>query len=207
MRSELFDRFVSHTIPTEPNQLWVSDITYITIWVGEDRYTFGYLSIVMDAYTKEIIGWSLGETLETSYPMEALRMALRRIEGRTDTVLIHHSDRGCQYASREYVALLRSHVIKISMTECGDPKDNAQAERINNTMKNELLKGKLFTSIETARSSVADAVDFYNYRRPHMSIDMMTPYEASFHTGELKKRWVSYRERAIESKSGNIGCR
>ena len=199
-----FPNLVKDLIPTAPNQLWVIDITYITIWVGEDRYIFGYLSIVMDAYTKEIIGWSLGETLETSYPLEALRMALRRIEGRTGIALIHHSDRGCQYASKEYVALLRGHDIKISMTECGDPKDNAQAERINNTMKNELLKGKLFTSIEMARSSVADAVNFYNYRRPHMSIDMMTPYEASFHTGELKKHWVSYRERAIESKSGAL---
>ena len=100
------------------------------------------------------------------------------------------------------MALLRSHGIKISMTECGDPKDNAQAERINNTMKNELLKGKLFSSIDMARSSVADAVYFYNYRRSHMSIDMMTPYEASFHTGELKKHWVSFRERVIVNKFG-----
>ena len=92
--------------------------------------------------------------------------------------LIHHSDRGCQYASREYVDTLTMNNVRISMTEGGDPKDNAQAERINNTMKNELLKRKIFTSVEQVRTAVAGAVEFYNNRRPHMSLGMMTPVEA-----------------------------
>ena len=154
----------------------------------------------MDAYTEEIIGWSVGPTLETTYPVEALRMALKRIEGMTNINLIHHSDRGCQYASSEYVRLLQEHGIRISMTETGDPKDNAQAERINNTMKNELLKGMRFTSIEEVKAAVARAVDFYNNERPHMSIDMKTPAEASLCEGENPKLWVSYREKAIRGK-------
>ena len=126
-------------------------------------------------YTEEIIGWSVGPTLDTDYPMEALRMALRRIEGKDEVNLIHHSDRGCQYACREYVGMLRKHGIRVSMTESGDPKDNAQAERINNTMKNELLKGKVFRNINEVVAAVARAVDFYNNRRPQMSIGMNTP--------------------------------
>ncbi|WP_418633953.1 transposase [Segatella hominis] len=131
--------------------------------------------------------------------MAALRMALKRIEGK-EVNLIHHSDRGCQYASREYVNMLREHGIQVSMTESGDPKDNAQAERINNTMKNELLKGKVFRSVEEVIAAVALAVDFYNNRRPHMSIGMMTPTEASESTGDRDMRWKSYRHLAIKSK-------
>ena len=85
------------------------------------------------------------------------------------------------------------------MTETGDPKENAQAERINNTMKNELLKGKRFTDIDQARAAVAKAVDFYNFRRPHMSINMMTPAEAAFCEGVLEKCWISYREKAVRA--------
>lgn len=127
-------------------------------------------------------------------------MALKRIEGKTDIHLIHHSDRGCQYASSEYIKLLNDNNILISMTESGDPKDNAQAERINNTMKNELLKGMRFCNIDEVIAAVARAVDFYNNDRPHMSIDMMTPAMAAFCEGEIKKHWVSLRERAIRDK-------
>ena len=186
-------------VPTAANQLWVSDTTYIVIMDDESHYHFCHLSMVLDAYTEEIIGWSVGPTLDTTYPLEALRMALRRIEGK-DAVLIHHSDRGCQYASREYVGLLLEHGIRISMTESGDPKDNAQAERINNTMKNELLKDKVFRSIGEAIAAVALAVDFYNNRRPHMSIGMMTPSEAAESTGDRDMRWTSYRHLAIKSR-------
>ena len=96
--------------------------------------------------------------------------------------------------------MLREHGIQVSMTESGDPKDNAQAERINNTMKNELLKGKVFRSVEEVIAAVALAVDFYNNRRPHMSIGMMTPTEASESTGDREMRWKSYRHLAIKSK-------
>ena len=86
------------------------------------------------------------------------------------------------------------------MTESGDPKDNAQAERINSTMKNELLKDMRFSCIDEVIPAVARAVDFYNNDRPHMSIDMMTPAEASLCEGEIKKHWISYREKAIRER-------
>lgn len=191
---------VKDFVPTTSNQLWVSDMTYIVIMDDVYRYHFCYLSIILDAYTEEIVGWSVGLTLDTSYPMEALRMALKRIEGK-EVNLIHHSDRGCQYASREYVNTLKQHGIRISMTESGDPKDNAQAERINNIMKNELLKEMLFKSIQEVIGAVAVAVNFYNKRRPHMSLGMKTPAEMAESIGDRDMKWESRRLEAI--KNGN----
>ena len=194
-----YPNIVKNFIPTWPNQLWVSDITYIAIWVDAFHYIFCYLSIVLDAYTEEIVGWSVGPTLETIYPLKALKMALKRLERKVEVNLIHHSDRGIQYASSEYVDLLNRNHISISMTETRDPKDNAQAERINNTMKNELLKDIRFTSLDEVVAAVSRAVDFYNNERPHMSIDMMTPVQAATQEGTIKKWWTSYRENAILS--------
>ena len=194
-----YPNLIREFVPTAANQLWVSDITYIVVMDHAYHYHFVYLSIVLDAYSEEIVGWCVGPTLAADYPMAALEMALKRIEGK-DVCLIHHSDRGCQYASREYTDTLKSHGILISMTETGDPKDNAQAERINNTMKNELLKGKVFASQQEVVAAVAVAVDFYNNRRPHMSIGMTTPAEASMLSGDREMKWTSYRQLAIKSR-------
>lgn len=195
----VYPNLIKDFIPTAPNQVWVSDITYIAIHFKNGTYRWCYLSLILDAYTEEIIGWSVGPTLETTYPLEALQMALKRIEGKSpeEVNLIHHSDRGVQYASSAYVSTLKQHGITISMTESGDPKDNAKAERVNNTMKNELLKGMVFTSMEEVIEAVRNAVKFYNEERPHMSLDMMTPAEAANFTGIFKKRWTSYREKHI----------
>jgi transposase InsO family protein len=195
-----YPNLVKDLIPTRPNQLWVSDITYITIWIDAYHYTFCYLSLILDAYTEEIVGWSIGPTLDTTYPIQALVMALKRIEGQKNINLIHHSDRGCQYASTRYIKLLKDNNIRISMTETGDPKDNAQAERINSTMKNELLKNMRFSCIEEVIAAVGRAVNFYNDERPHMSIDMMTPAMAALCEGKIKKHWISYREKAIRAQ-------
>ena len=151
-----------------------------------------------DCYSREIVGYSVGESLETRYPLEALEMALRRYEGDDLSRLIHHSDRGLQYASFAYTDLLKKHGVRISMTERGNPKDNAIAERVNGTIKNELLRGKSFQSVSEAREAVAKAVDFYNNMRPHWSIDGMTPVQASKCDGEISKRWTSYRDMAIK---------
>ena len=194
---------IKDLIPSSPNQLWVSDITYITIWTKETDYRFCYLSLVLDAYTEEIVGWSLGPSLETTYPLLALEMALKRIEGNSSVNLIHHSDRGCQYASDRYVSMLKENGIRISMTESGDPKENPQAERINNTIKNEMFKGLQFTHIEQVRDELVRAIEFYNTKRPHMSINMMTPSEAASCIGELEKKWKSYRLIAMKSKPLN----
>jgi transposase InsO family protein len=203
----VFPKLIKEYIPMAPCRLIVSDITYIVIWADECTYVFCYLSLVLDAYTEEIVGWCVGETLSTKYPLEALRMAISHVKalGYDTEGLIHHSDRGCQYASHDYVNLLMENKARISMTECGDPKDNAQAERINNTMKNELLKDKRFTSIEEVRCAVEKVVDFYNNCRPHMSINMMTPVEARRCTGAIEKRWRSYREEAISRGNPTLG--
>ena len=200
----VYPNIIKNFIPTAYNQLWVSDITYITIWLNEYTYVFCYLSLILDAYSEEIVGWGIGDTLETTYSVEALRKALRRVEGQVDVNLIHHSDRGCQYASQEYVSLLKQYGIRISMTESGDPKDNAQAERINSTIKNEFFKGVVFYSIDEVKSALTVAVDFYNNERPHMSIDMMTPSEAAGCCGEIVKRWKSYRLIAIKNRQDGL---
>lgn len=197
----LYPNLVKELIPLRPNQLWVSDITYMVVYLNAEtgEYEFCYLSLVTDYYTKEIIGWCVGETLEAKFAIEALNMALGRLGGAPAADLIHHSDRGVQYASYDYTKLLKKHHIKISMTECGDPKDNAVAERVNGIIKNELLMGMSFFSIEEVRKALKVAIDFYNNERPHMSLDWKTPAEAALCTGELEKKWKSYRENAIKS--------
>ncbi len=127
-------------------------------------------------------------------------MAMKRLEGipLENIKLIHLSDRGVQYASREYVEILKDYHISISMTEDGNPKDNPQAERINNTIKNELLKDMKFCNISQVMTAITKAVDFYNNQRPHMSIDYMTLAQAASCTGEINKRWHSWHEAAIK---------
>ena len=200
----VYPNIIKDFIPSAPNQLWVSDMTYITIWLDTYTYVFCYLSLILDAYTEEIVGWSVGSTLETAHPIVALRKALVRIAGNGKINLIHHSDRGCQYASNEYVSILKRYGIRISMTESGDPKENAQAERINGTMKNELLKDVVFHNIDEVEAAVTVAVDFYNNERTHMSIDMMTPNEAADCCGEIAKKWKSYRNIAIKNRLENL---
>lgn len=189
-------------IPTQINELWVSDITYIPVWLDDKNYTFCYLSLIMDAYSHEIIGWAVGDSLETIHSISALKMALTRLSNKDDEsvkYLIHHSDRGIQYASREYTSELSRLKIRISMTENGDPKENAMAERVNSTIKNELLKGLRFNCIRQVTDALSVAIEFYNTRRPHMSLNMMTPEEAAQINGEIHKWWHSYREEAIKN--------
>ena len=116
-----------------PNRLWVSDITYILIARG-----FLYLSLITDAYSRKIVGWALDTSLGACGPLSALRMALKANKSRLSNDLIHHSDRGVQYCCYEYIALLKGNKIAISMTEQGDPYENALAERMNRTIKEEM---------------------------------------------------------------------
>lgn len=114
-------------------------------------------------------------------------------------VFIHHSDRGIQYASAQYVSIFSKRGITLRIAEDRNPKDNPQAERINNTIKNEIFKRKQFHSILEVRAEIDKAIEFYNTQRPHMSIDLMTPVQVLERTGEIKKKWKSYRDRAIKS--------
>lgn len=204
----LYPNLAYNFIPTGINQLWVSDITYIPIWLDDGNYVFAYLSVVTDAYSREIIGWAVGPNLGAKYPLKALRSALERLKSDNDDImpanLIHHSDKGVQYASKEYIALLERHNIRISMTETGDPKENAVAERINSTIKNELLLGRRHSCITDVENALDNVMQFYNTQRPHMSIDMMTPQQAALCDGEINKCWRSYREEAIKKEEAMI---
>lgn len=177
-------------IPTAPNQLWVSDITYITL-----KDDFAYLSLITDAYSRKIVGFYLSETLSAEGCIKALKMALKNNPqlGR----LIHHSDRGSQYCCADYVSILDKHFVKISMTQSGDPLENAIAERVNGILKDELLE-KIYINYQEAKQAIAAAISIYNYQRPHSSIDMLTPIEAHLREGELKRRWKNYYSKKKE---------
>lgn len=177
-------------IPTAPNQLWVSDITYITL-----KDDFAYLSLITDAYSRKIVGFYLSETLSADGCIKALLMALKNNPqlGR----LIHHSDRGSQYFCADYVSILDKHFVKISMTQSGDPLENAIAERVNGILKDELLE-KIYVNYQEAKQAIAAAISIYNYQRPHSSIDMLTPIEAHLREGELKRRWKNYYSKKKE---------
>ena len=181
-----YPNLITDFTATRINQLWVSDITYIATAQG-----FLYLNLISDAYSREIIGWSVGETLEAMYTVRALEMALKRLPGNAEG-LIHHSDRGVQYCCSDYVKKLSKHHVSISMTENGDPRENAIAERMNGILKDEWLNMMLLTSLEDAKRQLKRIIMIYNCYRPHASLDMRTPREAAKHTGEIRKRWKTY---------------
>lgn len=196
---QTYPNLVKNIIPICKNQLWVTDITYIPIWNPDGSYTFCYLSMITDCYTKEIIAWYVGETMEAWHSVECLKLAIETLDPDEDIDLIHHSDRGVQYVSAAYTSLLVDAGIRISMTESGDPKDNAVAERQNNTIKNELLRDIKFHSAGEVKRALAKAISFYNNERPHMSLNNMTPRQAASCTGKIKKKWKSYREKYLEN--------
>ena len=144
---------IKDLIPTAPHQIWVSDITYIPVILDGDKHDYYYLSLIMDAYTKRIEGWYLSRSLETRGTLMALREAVTRLDASELSGFIHHSDRGAQYTSKEYTDYLRKHQITISMTESGNPKENAEAERLNNTIKNELLCNERFYRWSSLRAT------------------------------------------------------
>lgn len=169
--------------PSSANQLYVADITYIRN--VEDR--FYYLSLLTDAYSRKIVGWSLEDSLEMSGPIKALKMALEALP--QGSSLIHHSDRGVQYCSKEYTSILQRIKSQISMTENGDPRENAIAERVNGILKEEWLNREHITTLSQARHVVGRVIDIYNNQRPHSSVEMLTPAEAHLRNGPLKRKW------------------
>lgn len=181
-----YPNLVKDFTPTGPHQLWVSDITYILTAEG-----FVYLSLVTDAYSRKIIGWALGDTLEACYSIMALNMAIGQLPRGIKNVF-HHSDRGVQYCSTQYVKILNKRKFRISMTESGDPRDNAIAERVNGILKCEWLNQMKLSSMEQASNELEEIIRVYNEKRPHSSIDMMSPKKAHNQSGELKKHWKNY---------------
>lgn len=154
-----------------PNQLWVADITYI-------KGVFGvyYLHLITDAYSKKIVGWYLSEDLKASSSLFALNMALTCNKDHLAN-LIHHSDRGVQYCSEEYVSQLQKHEIGISMTNPSSPQQNAIAERVNGILKEEWVEDYPIESICEGRKLLKKIISIYNNYRPHLSLDMLTPHQ------------------------------
>jgi transposase InsO family protein len=181
-----YPNLIKGFVPTGANQLWVSDITYV-----ETKAGFVYLNLITDAYSRKIVGWTVGESLEAKYTVEALRMALKQVPKGTEG-LIHHSDRGVQYCSAEYTKVLNKNHVQISMTENGDPRENAIAERVNGILKDEWLNQMKLSSIEEAIKALKRIVQIYNSSRPHASLDMKTPEYAHSQSGEFKKHWKTY---------------
>jgi transposase InsO family protein len=174
-------------------RLWVSDITYIRTHKG-----FVYLSLITDAYSKKIVGWCLWPNLSSEGALNALKMAIKA-EG-VKPGLIHHSDRGIQYCCNDYVNYLKGSNINISMTENGDPYENAIAERVNGILKDEYELCETFSDYQSALEAVKTAVYKYNHKRPHRSLDMMVPVYAHELTGPLKKHWK--KRDPVKQKSG-----
>jgi transposase InsO family protein len=172
--------------PTAPNQLWVSDITYWRINTG-----YVYISFITDAYSRKVVGYHVAETLEAVETQKALEMALSGLD-ELPYNLIHHSDRGLQYCSSKYVKLLQDYGIGISMTEHGDPLENAIAERLNGIIKHEYLIGKNISSMKNAHKELDDAVRLYNQERPHNSIGNLTPENVHINHLKTERLWKNY---------------
>lgn len=178
-----------------PNQLYSSDITYIRCFQN-----FSYLSLITDNYSHKIVGWHLSKNLSTDGPVKALEMAMRhrRDDRSMRKPLMHHSDRGIQYCSRAYIALLKHNKVTVSMAYAS--YNNPIAERVNGILKTELLQDG-YPTHEEALAAIERAIEIYNNERPHRSVDMLTPAEAHKRTGPIKKRWRNNNRREKSKKS------
>ncbi len=177
---------------TAPEQLWVSDITYLRTSNG-----FAYLSLITDAYSRKIVGHHLSQHLRAQGCLIALNKAIKT--RKANGPLIHHSDRGIQYCCDPYVSLLQQNRISISMTQSSSPYDNALAERVNGILKTELGLDGTFKSYTEAAGSVHKAIDAYNRLRPHMSIGNLTPDRAHVTKENLVKKWKKKKHCKAES--------
>lgn len=155
---------------TRPNEVFVADITYIDTYEG-----FSYLVIITDLYSRKVVGWDLSQSLGIEGCQRAVRMALSGIKSPEE--LIHHSDRGLQFCSYGYVAILKEHNIEISMTEENHVYENAVAERLNGILKTEFSLGEKLKSFNIAKLLVEEAIRIYNEERLHTSLNYQTPEE------------------------------
>jgi transposase InsO family protein len=158
-------------VPTAINQLWVADITYIRL-----RTEFIYLAVVLDAFSRRVIGWALGRTLEAELAVTALRMAL--VTRKPQPGLVHHSDRGVQYASQPYTEMLKQHAAQISMSRRGNPYDNAACESFMKTLKHEEVYRTEYRDLAEARAGLALFLErVYNQQRLHSALGYVPPAE------------------------------
>ena len=189
-----FSNLIKPILVNRPEQLWVSDITYIRM-VNQ----WGYLSLITDAYSRKIMGYNFRNDLAAEGCIEALKMALNnRVY---NDQIIHHSDRGSQYCSHQYVNLLLQNKIAISMTENGDPYENALAERMNGIIKTEFNLYNTQLGFEQTGNLITKSINAYNQLRPHASCDYMTPSQTHLKSGQLNKRWKNYNNHYNHEKA------
>lgn len=163
---------ITNLVVSKPNQLWVSDITYVL--VNGRPY---YLYLITDAYSQKIIGWNISLDLKAESALNALKMALKATKELPPYSLMHHSDRGIQYCSYEYTGLLEKHNIWISMTKPASPQENAIAERMNGILKEEWLVDLENLTISNVQTCIGQIITIYNEMRPHQGLGNATPIE------------------------------
>lgn len=171
-RFRVYKNALKDKLLTAPHQALVSDITYLRVSGG-----FVYLFLITDAYSRKITGWSLSNSLSIEGAIEALKMAIKQCPKTDGDGIIHHSDRGIQYCSNAYVALLKKHKMTISMTEENHCYENAMAERVNGILKDEFMLDATFADKSIALKAVREAIETYNTRRPHWSLKLSTPQQ------------------------------
>ena len=183
-----YPNLIRDFVPTAPNQLWVSDITY---WKTKGGHY--YISFITDAYSRKIVGYHVADTMEAIESATALKMAIKTLKISAEG-LIHHSDRGSQYCSSMYVNMLKKEGIKISKTENGDPLENAIAERMNGIIKGEYLFDYLIKTLLNAKEVLKSVVKLYNEDRPHSSIGNAVPSQVHNNDTdiEIKRLWKNY---------------
>jgi putative transposase len=183
-----YPNLIKDVEPLGPNHIWVSDITY---W--KTRAGYYYISFITDAYSRKIVGYHVADTMEAVESVTALKMALKTLNPDV-TGLIHHSDRGSQYCSAVYVKTLEKRGVKISMTENGDPLENAIAERVNGIIKGEYLFDYEIESVSKAKEVLKSVVKLYNDERPHLSLGNAVPSQVHDNNTdmEIKRLWKNY---------------
>ena len=189
-----YPNLIRDFIPTAINELWVSDITY---WKLGEKHS--YISFITDAHSHKIVGYNVADTLEAVESISSLQMAFSALGAEKPLQLVHHSDRGVQYCSSKYVELLQQYDVKISMTENGDPLENAIAERLNGIMKQEYLETYHINNLADAKVLLNKVVDLYNNERPHMSIGNLTPNQIHKSNNNIKpeKLWKNYYQKNL----------
>lgn len=181
-----YPNLIRHLNPMKKNTLWVADITYYQTTQG-----FVYISFITDAYSRKIIGYHVADSLAAVHSVKALEMAIAQ-SPEPLTELIHHSDRGVQYCSADYVKLLQDNGITISMTENGDPLENAIAERVNGIIKEEFLNHYKPKNQSEVMELLKQSVLTYNTQRPHMSCNLLTPEDVHQNNLSVERTWKNY---------------
>ena len=187
-----YPNLVKDFIPLKAHELWVADITYIPT-----THRHAYLFLITDAYSRKIVGFHLSDDMKVSSGIMALKKALAQKPD--DAIVVHHSDRGIQYCSTAYTQLLQQHNCMISMTENGDPYENAIAERVNGILKTELISNQ-YRDADTASKHISRCITIYNYKRRHSSLNWQIPASVHEQKGAQIKQWKNYYYKRVKQE-------